>query len=451
VAGQPVLQYTYDAVGNLTRAALPQASAGFAYDSRNQLLTISRPNSIISQHKYDAAGRLLSLVHSGPAGVINAQTYSYDATGNRTSYGTNLGEPLITQPVNSTFDAANRLVTSNGVSFTYDANGNLASTADSNGTTGNVWDSRNRLHAITGPTTQAAFQYDFGRNLIFQSVNGNSRSYVLDDLTNIATINDNGDLENVLAGRSRDQHISITHAAGQTEYRLHDAINSSVADVDGLSNLLGSFSYDAFGQGTTKQAGSPFYFTGRVPVTQDLYYYRARFYSATSGRFLSEDPIGFGAGVNFYAYVQNNPVRFTDPLGLDFDPGGQPPSGMPPAEWWQSNFLNLHQSVKRCLDPQGCQPPPPPPPTSPNSNCQGIWCNQGPPSQNYPVYGNYCGPGNNPGAPRTPFDVCCMLHDQCFSSAGATYQCQSPVNPSQNLCNALVAACGTLTILGAQP
>ncbi|MBI4653852.1 MAG: RHS repeat-associated core domain-containing protein [Nitrospirae bacterium] len=43
----------------------------------------------------------------------------------------------------------------------------------------------------------------------------------------------------------------------------------------------------------------------------------ARWYDPESGRFLSEDPIGFQGGVNFYVYVLNNPVNHTDPLGLD--------------------------------------------------------------------------------------------------------------------------------------
>ena len=46
-------------------------------------------------------------------------------------------------------------------------------------------------------------------------------------------------------------------------------------------------------------------------------YYRARYYDPQAGRFLREDPFGFQAGPNFYAYTLNQPSDFRDPLGLD--------------------------------------------------------------------------------------------------------------------------------------
>jgi RHS repeat-associated protein len=47
-----------------------------------------------------------------------------------------------------------------------------------------------------------------------------------------------------------------------------------------------------------------------------LYYYRARYYDTAIGRLISEDPIAFTGGIDFYAYVSNNPSSLFDPSGL---------------------------------------------------------------------------------------------------------------------------------------
>jgi len=52
-------------------------------------------------------------------------------------------------------------------------------------------------------------------------------------------------------------------------------------------------------------------------IETGLYYYRARYYDPVTGRFLGEDPSDYDGGINFYAYVANDPVNWFDPLGLD--------------------------------------------------------------------------------------------------------------------------------------
>ena len=87
--------------------------------------------------------------------------------------------------------------------------------------------------------------------------------------------------------------------------------------------------YDEYGKPQAGNAGR-FQYTGQAWLPEiGLYDYRARVYSPTLGRFLQTDPIGPSGGINLYAYVGNDPVNATDPLGLSEqclqDPNGCPP------------------------------------------------------------------------------------------------------------------------------
>jgi RHS repeat-associated protein len=68
--------------------------------------------------------------------------------------------------------------------------------------------------------------------------------------------------------------------------------------------------------------GNSLQFTGRENDGIGTYLYRARTFDPILKRFTSEDPIGIDGGINLYAYVHGNPLRYTDPLGLDTYLGG---------------------------------------------------------------------------------------------------------------------------------
>jgi RHS repeat-associated protein len=77
--------------------------------------------------------------------------------------------------------------------------------------------------------------------------------------------------------------------------------------------------YDSFGK-LTASSGSlvnSFQYTARESDSETgLYYYRARYYDPSVGRFINEDPVKFGGGGNFYRFVDNKPTGLSDPYGL---------------------------------------------------------------------------------------------------------------------------------------
>jgi RHS repeat-associated protein len=136
-----------------------------------------------------------------------------------------------------------------------------------------------------------------------------------------------------LYGKAIDEILMRTDPtvnSGQPFYYQQDHKGS----VTHLTNVSGAviekYRYDAFGaptfyNGSGTQIGSSAYknrflFTGReYASTFSFYEYRARACDPTLGWFMSEDPKLFDAGdYNLFRYCGNDPIDFTDPMGLDY-------------------------------------------------------------------------------------------------------------------------------------
>ncbi len=109
----------------------------------------------------------------------------------------------------------------------------------------------------------------------------------------------------------------------QTYYYHADGLGSIIAITNSAGQVVQRYEYDSFCAITYSQDAAfkqPYTYTAReYDQESGLYYYRARYYDAKIGRFITQDPIGFAGGdVNFYVMVINNPLRFIDPWGLVF-------------------------------------------------------------------------------------------------------------------------------------
>ena len=76
--------------------------------------------------------------------------------------------------------------------------------------------------------------------------------------------------------------------------------------TNGAGALAQTYTFDSFEKQTASSGSlvNQFQYTGRESDSETgLYYYRARYYDASMGRFLNEDPVQFKGGIDFYSYV----------------------------------------------------------------------------------------------------------------------------------------------------
>lgn len=291
---------------------------------------------VTSNYTYDKIYELTQVTQ----GANTTESYGYDPVGNRLS-------SLGLSPYN--VNTSNELTSTPNASYTYDNNGNTRSKTNSSGTTNYTWDYENRLTQVTlpgqGGTVQ--FKYDpLSRRIEKMSPSGTT-IFVYDMGNIVESVNGSGaEVARYASSPQIDEPLAES-AGGVTDFYEQDGVGSVTSLSTGTGQVAQSYTFDSFGN-TTNSSGNvanPFRFSGRDFDTETgLYYFRARYYDPTTGRFLSEDPIRFAGGGSLYEYVLNRPVLLTDPVGLSPQGSPQPP----PTRWqrfwgWLGNLITPTQ------------------------------------------------------------------------------------------------------------
>lgn len=337
--------YTYDADGFLSTLDNETATGNtvdnvtYTRDRLGHILTAT-DGSGTTTYTYDALYRLTSAVYPSTEG---SEGFDYDAVGNRLHYIKN-GVTLY----HYFYDADNRLTkienNSTGAilqAFVYDADGNMITRCSGGTVTGTStsctgqkvihykWDARNRLTSVSGLQGTDTYQYDpFKYRIETVDSRGVMHDYLEGEHLEARYASGGQLAASYFRGVATDEIVNgyLYDGAGKgTNVTFHhDALTNVVGLSSADGKVLETTQYGAFGDELADDLNAVFptndlKYTGRAASPDTgLYYYRARYYDPSLGRFISEDPTGFGGGINFYVYAGDDPVDANDPTGKFF-------------------------------------------------------------------------------------------------------------------------------------
>ncbi len=356
--------YAYDTLNRLQTLTPPTAISsgnfGFGYDALSRRTSLTRPNSVNTSYSYDNLSRLLSVTHAKSGTTLDGASYTVDNAGNRTAksdlyagvtsnytydsiyeltqakQGTSATESYSFDPVGNrlsslgvssyTNNSSNELTSTSNATYTYDNNGNTLTKVVGSNTTQYFWDYENRMSSVTLPGSggTVSFKYDpFGRR-IYKSSSSATSVFAYDGDNLVEETNSSGtSVARYSQGLNIDEPLAMLRSS-TTSYYQADGLGSITSLSNSAGSIANTYTYDSFGN-LTASTGSlvnSFRYTGREFDSEtNLYYYRARYFDVFAGRFVSEDPASFlSGGVNFYGYVENSPIGFKDPNGLQAKP-----------------------------------------------------------------------------------------------------------------------------------
>jgi RHS repeat-associated protein len=348
-----VVNYAYDAGGNLSLVSAPTGSTYVSYANYNalgQAGTASYGNGVATTYQYLATNNRLQNITTSSASQIMNLTYGYDNGGNLTGITDNIdntksqafiyddlnrlwqaqstrygalfyaydqiGNIVSKETISYTYDPAGNKPhavrsTSDGKTYTYDANGNMLA----DGTRTMTYNYDNMPQTIIASAATTTFVYDGNGVRVKKSTSTGDDIYigkVYECKVGVCS-------KYIFAGGTR-----IAHKTSATDivYYHQDHLGSTRLITDRNGSKMEDIYYYPFGAAQSDTGGvsmSHKFTSQEFDAETGLYNYNARFYNPALGRFISPDGIVPNPlnpqGFNRYSYVGNNPLNYTDPTG----------------------------------------------------------------------------------------------------------------------------------------
>jgi RHS repeat-associated protein len=283
--------YTYDAVGNRLSMSTPEGNYTYSYDAIYRLTGEVNPIGGTYSYTYDAVGNRLSMTHNG-------------------------------QTINYVYDAGNKLLQAGNTTFTYDGNGNMVSKTENGQTTTYVYNYEDKMIQVNLPNGSIVYSYDHSGKRIAKTAGGVTIDYYFDGDDLITEAQG----ANILAYYTQGQGLLSQRRNNASYFYHYDGLGSTKALTDANQNIQNTTKYDAWGS-ILQSSGTitnPYLYVGELGYYGDadagMYLLTQRWYNPVVGRFVVRDPLKPPNQVNFFHYVSDNPIEYTDPSGMTIAP-----------------------------------------------------------------------------------------------------------------------------------